>query len=179
MKPIMAFMLLFFAQAEAKSEVYYSAASPQIIYITGMAARFNEVDNGADTVHRGAFRSVVEAFASGQKKIPLWIQHRPDLLIGEVTRLTEASDGLYFEAFIDLSSPAFNNVEDKMAALSRLRGVSYGYRAIKTERRGRVRILKEVELFEISLTESPMLPSTYYEIARAISSPIKCNELLQ
>ncbi|QTL01919.1 HK97 family phage prohead protease [Aquabacter sp. L1I39] len=121
----------------------------------GYASTFGERDLGGDIVEPGAFTKTLKA--RGPKGVKMLADHDPRERIGVWTDLTEDSKGLYVkgrlltekangrEALIDLKAGAL----DAMSIGFRTKADSY-------DGRRRARLLKEVDLLEISLVPFPM-----------------------
>lgn len=121
----------------------------------GYASTFGERDLGGDIVEPGAFTKTIKA--RGPKGVKMLADHDPRERIGVWTDLLEDSKGLYVkgrllteksngrEALIDLKAGAL----DAMSIGFRSKSDSY-------DGRRRARLLKEVDLLEISLVPFPM-----------------------
>lgn len=124
----------------------------------GYASVFGERDAGGDVVAAGAFRKTLKH--RGAKGVRMFADHDPTKRIGVWTDIHEDDHGLYVkgrlltektigrEAHIDLKSGALD-------------GLSIGYRPVDHyfDGRRKARILKEIDLLEISLVSFPMLDS--------------------
>ena len=144
--------------------------------ITGYASWFGVEDTGRDLVERGAYLdSLARASAEGRGIKMLW-QHDPAQVIGVWDVVEEDARGLRVEGRL---LPGVEKAREAAALVEAgaIDGLSIGYtvkRAVKDER-GR-RVLKELELWEVSLVTFPMLPSARVgakadplrEMARAI-----------
>lgn len=123
-------------------------------YFSGYASVFDVVDNHNDMIVGGAFSSLKNSDINDNVKL-LW-QHRPDEPIGIITKIYEDKNGLYVEGKLLL------DVERAKEAYTLLKsgainGLSIGYNVtdfdidVKTG----VRIIKGINLFEISLVTFP------------------------
>jgi HK97 family phage prohead protease len=124
----------------------------------GYASVFGEKDLGGDIVEKGAFtKSLAQRGPRGvkmladhdsTKRIGVWLDLAEDdhglRVKGQIT--TEKQIGQ--EAYIDLKNGSLDTM-------------SIGYRTISDQQDGRqrARLLKQVDLWEISLVTFPMLPS--------------------
>ncbi|MFQ5347360.1 MAG: HK97 family phage prohead protease [Rhodothalassiaceae bacterium] len=121
----------------------------------GYASVFEQVDDGRDAVLPGAFaRSLAE---KGAPAIKLLWQHDPKEPIGIVESLREDARGLFVKGRLLL------DLQRAREALSLMRsgaldGLSIGYRAAKArhDRARGVRLLEDIDLWEISLVTFPM-----------------------
>ena len=132
----------------------------------GYASLFDVVDQGMDSVAKGAF---AKSLAVRKPKM-LW-QHDPTKVIGIWESVQEDERGLFVKGRIlkDVAKGA-----EAMALLraGALDGLSIGYRTINAmkEGNGSVRKLLEVDLFEISLVTFPMLPSATISSVKSIET---------
>lgn len=120
----------------------------------GYASVFDVVDLGADVVKAGAF---AKSLASGRKVKMLW-QHDMSDPIGVWSELREDAKGLWVKGRL---IPEVRKGSEAIALLKAgaIDGLSIGYRTIEAERDGAIRNLTQVELHEISIVTSPMLPA--------------------
>ena len=121
--------------------------------LSGYASLFNEVDQGYDMVAPGAFS---KSLVGGRKVKMLW-QHDPKQPIGVWDEIREDDRGLYVKGRI---LPDVQKGAEALALLQAggLDGMSIGYRTKQADMDPNegVRLLKEVDLFEISLVTFPM-----------------------
>lgn len=117
--------------------------------IEGYGATFWNVDNVGDRVASGAFA------ASIKSKMPrmLW-QHEPDKPIGRWTSAVEDNNGLHVKGKIALGTDQGRNAYE-LVKEGVLDSLSIGYRTIKSFNEGNVRVLKELDLLEVSLVTFP------------------------
>jgi HK97 family phage prohead protease len=121
--------------------------------IEGYASVFGQVDQGGDRVQRGAF---ARSLAGGRKVRMLW-QHDPREPIGVWDEVREDDRGLWVKGRI-LTDVARGREAAALVAAGAIEGLSIGYRTRRAERdRDGVRLLSEVELWEVSLVTFPML----------------------
>ena len=118
-------------------------------------------DRGNDVIQRGAFKSTIAAWVKSGKQLPLAWNHdtgEPERLIGTVDphSLKETRDGLLAEAHLDLEGSETAREVWRLVKSDSI-GVSFGYLVTDQEDADDgVRLLKGVDLFEISLTAVPM-----------------------
>ncbi len=126
------------------------------LWIEGYASRFARADLNDDIVARGAFRdSLVRSGAGGVRML---YQHQTSSVIGVWDEVAEDAEGLFVRGRVFELSPEARMV----AALIRagaVDGLSIGFRAVRSRREGRLRVLSAVELMEVSVVSFPMLPS--------------------
>lgn len=118
---------------------------------TGFASVYGNTDEGGDMIEAGAFAETLKE--RGAERPLLW-QHDMSAPIG-LGQLKDSPEGLIVEGTLDLDVTAGKE------AYSRLRkrivkGLSIGYRTIKDDFAGKVRLLKQIDLLEVSLVTLPM-----------------------
>ena len=127
--------------------------------ITGYASLWGVADLAGDVVVRGAFAPSVAR--RGSAGVRMLYQHGERTPVGVWTRIEEDDRGLRVEGEILDITP-----EGRMAAAlvraGALDGLSIGFRAIRARRHGRLRVLAEVDLWEVSLVTFPMLPGARF-----------------
>ena len=130
--------------------------------INGYASLWGVADLNGDVVVRGAFaQSRAKTGAGG---VRLLHQHDGRAPVGVWDRIVEDERGLFVAGRImDWSAEArFAQALSRAGALD---GLSIGFRAAKARREGRLRVLVEVELWEVSLVTFPMLPGARFRVA--------------
>ncbi len=126
--------------------------------IEGYASVFNNIDLGGDIVMPGAFSKTI---SDGRVGVPILWGHSMQELIGVNKEMREDSTGLYVKGELNLEVSRGREVYS-LAKQGAVTGLSIGYQAVKYELReddGKMwptRLLKEVKLFEYSLTPVPM-----------------------
>lgn len=125
----------------------------------GYGSIFGNKDLGNDVVEDGAFSKSIRAKKA--KGIKLLWQHKQDMPIGVFESIKEDGDGLRVKGKLALGTQQGREAYEllKMGALD---GLSIGYKADPQKQyydeRRRRRMLKEVDLMEISLVTFPMNP---------------------
>lgn len=135
--------------------------------IKGYAAVFGNKDSDCDILIKGAFaKSINErgpASTSNRKVIMLW-QHDMDEPLGRITTLKEDDYGLYFEAELDKIPEADRTLEQLKSGT--LNQFSIGYRYVwdkmEYDADADAYVVKEVELFEISVVSIGCNEMTYF-----------------
>jgi len=119
----------------------------------GYASVFDMVDNQKDLMMKGAFARTLKAGANAVKM--LW-QHQQGEPIGVFEKIFEDAYGLYVEGrlLLDVQKAREAHALLKAGAVS---GLSIGYSPVryKIDAETGVRMLAEVELFEVSLVTFP------------------------
>ena len=123
----------------------------------GYASLFNQKDMGGDIVIKGAFASSLEKRGAGG--IRMLFQHDPCEPIGVWREIKEDARGLFVRGQL-LPQVARSREILSLMREGALDGLSIGFRTIrgKSDRKGGVRRLYEVDLWEISIVTFPMLP---------------------
>lgn len=119
----------------------------------GYASVFNIVDNQRDIILRGAFAQTLKGRAD---EIKLLWQHQQEEPIGVFDRLFEDARGLYVEGRLLLGVQRAKEAHSLLKA-GAIKGMSIGYSPVhyKIDDRSGVRMLSEVELWEVSLVTFP------------------------
>ena len=116
----------------------------------GYAALFGVPDGAGDTIVKGAF---AKALAAGARYPLLW-QHNAAQRIGSVEAIAEDERGLRVIARLDVP----DSRAAAMLARREVSGLSFGYRARVYERVPDGRVLRDIELLEVSLVTHPLQP---------------------
>jgi len=125
----------------------------------GYGSVFNNTDLGNDVIMQGAFKKSLRR--TGAKGVKLLYQHKADMPIGVFEQIREDEKGLYVKGRLALGTQAGREAYEllKMGAID---GLSIGFRVDSKgqsyDNRRRRRMLKEVELMEVSLVTFPMNP---------------------
>ena len=123
----------------------------------GYGSVFGVKDLGNDVVERGAFQKSLNG--ASPKKIKMLWQHKSDTPIGIYEEIFEDSRGLKVKGRLALGTQGGSEAYElmKMGAID---GMSIGFRADPAKQeydsKNKRRILKELELMEISLVTFPM-----------------------
>lgn len=129
--------------------------------VEGYGSVFNVVDQGGDVVEKGAFAG------SLSRTLPkmLW-QHDPSQVLGVWDAVDEDDTGLKMRGRINLQKQLGRDVlsDIKMGAIN---GMSIGYRTRKSGNQGNARVLKEVDLWEVSLVTFPMNEAARIDAVKA------------
>lgn len=125
---------------------------------TGYASLFGVTDLGGDSVQPGAFTKSLKSKPAG--KVKMLRGHDTSEPIGVWTRIEEDSRGLRATGQLILTTVKGRETYELLKA-GALDGLSIGYRTKKEsyDRTKKIRLLNELDLFEISLVVFPMLPS--------------------
>lgn len=121
-------------------------------FFSGYASKFNGVDSYGDTIVPGAYSKTI---SERERPIAMRWNHTGPV-IGKWLKAKEDERGLYVEGEL---TPGHSVATDVYALMKHgaVTGLSIGYRipAGGSEKKGDVRLLKEIELVEISVVEEP------------------------
>lgn len=138
----------------------------------GYASVFDKIDDGRDCILQGAFtQTIAERGAKGVKL--LW-QHNPTEPIGTIETLFEDERGLFVRARLE---PGVKRADEALRLMraGALDGLSIGYHTVQShiEEKSGVRILEQLDLWEISLVTFPMQSLARVEHFKAGNPPTK------
>ena len=125
----------------------------------GYASIFGNKDLGNDVIEKGAFMRSLRR--KGAKKIKMLYQHDTKEPIGVFDKVMEDQNGLYVKGRLAMGTQQGKEVYElmKMGAID---GLSVGYRVDAKghhyDDKRKYRVLKEVDLMEISAVTFPMNP---------------------
>lgn len=119
------------------------------LYIEGYASVFGVLDSYEDIVEKGAFKNTIQG--KNFKRIAFCYQHEFSTVIGKIIELREDEIGLWFKAKISNTNLGRDLVE--LIGDGAINEISIGFRTKVSEMNTEtnVRMIKEVELYEISL----------------------------
>lgn len=123
----------------------------------GYGSTFGNEDLGGDVVLPGAFsRTLADHRAKGTLPQMFWM-HQMDQVPGKWLSMSEDEDGLKVKGV--LASTTLGNDMHTLMKMDAVRGLSIGYRAkdYDWDKEGR-RLLKEIELWEVSIVSLAMNP---------------------
>lgn len=129
--------------------------------IEGYASKFNERDLNNDIVVAGSFKNSL--MLSGATGVKMLYQHQSTSPIGVWDEIFEDDIGLFVRGrIIDLGSES--RMVMGLVTNGIIDGLSIGFRTLKSSAAdgGRLRVIKGVELWEISLVTFPMLSSARF-----------------
>jgi len=125
----------------------------------GYGSIFNNTDLGNDVIVNGAFTKSIAR--TGAKGVKLLYQHKTDMPIGVYESIEEDEKGLKVRGRLAMKTQAGRETYElmKMGALD---GLSIGFRTSPKgqsyDPKNKTRVIKEVELMEISVVTFPMNP---------------------
>ena len=126
--------------------------------IEGYASVFETPDQGGDVVKPGAYAASLKRIASGRGRVRMLWQHDPAQPIGVWDEVREDARGLYVKGRL-LTEVGRAREAAVLLEAGAIEGLSIGYRTRRAERgpEGQ-RLLRELDLWEVSLVTFPMLP---------------------
>jgi uncharacterized protein len=126
--------------------------------VAGYASLFGRKDQGGDVVLKGAYTASLKRLAASGGRVKMLWQHDPAQPIGVWDEVREDATGLWVKGRI-LTEVGRGREAAALLAAGAIDGLSIGYRTVKAERDGKgLRLLSELELWEVSLVTFPMLP---------------------
>ena len=140
----------------------------------GYGSIFGNKDLGNDVIEKGAFMRSLKRKKPHQ--IKLLYQHKTDMPIGVFEEIKEDQQGLYVKGKLALQTQAGKEAYElmKMGALD---GLSIGFKVnpdqVSYDKRSRRRMIKEVDLMEISLVTFPMNPKATVRSVKASEISIR------
>ncbi len=124
---------------------------------TGYASLFNVRDQGGDIVLPGAFARSLRR--KGVRGIRMLHQHDPAQPVGVWHEIREDDRGLFVRGQLAMGTARGRELAE-LVRMGALDGLSIGFRTVLAGRdpARRARLLKAVDLWEISLVTFPMMP---------------------
>ncbi len=127
----------------------------------GHGSIFGNVDLGGDIVARGAFTGSLAAHKAAGRMPQMFWMHQPDQVPGKWLEMREDTKGLYVKG--QLAPTPLGDEMYTLLGMKAVGGLSIGYRTLEREWRedeehGAVRVLKAVDLWEVSLVSLAMNP---------------------
>lgn len=140
-----------------KHETKFVGVTPEVVAadgtIKGYASLFGLRDQGGDIVQPGAFAA---SLASGRSVAMLWNHDKSLPPIGVWTKVIEDEKGLYVEGRLFIDTPLAASIYASLKG-GGLKGLSIGYVTKRSKKTADGRLLYDIELWEISLVNFPML----------------------
>jgi HK97 family phage prohead protease len=132
----------------------------------GYGSIFSNVDHGGDVVLPGAFaKSISEHKANDSMPLMFWM-HQSDQVPGVWTDMAEDAKGLYVKG--EIVDTALGRDVRTLLQKNAVRGLSIGYRPVDIDwRTDGTRLLKQLELLEVSIVSMAMNPLARVEAMKA------------
>lgn len=138
--------------------------------VEGLAWPYATADKAGDIIVKGAVHPAAA-------ELPMLLQHQTNQLIGLWTNIEERNDGLYVKGQFNETVLA-RGVRSQILT-GRIDGLSIAFREKSSTRKGRNRIISDLDLVEVSIVERPSHPgarlthvktlTAAHEIAEAIN----------
>lgn len=136
-------------------------------YFEGYAAVFGNVDSYEDVILPGAFAKTLRE----GRKLKLHWQHNMMKVLGSVLEAREDTNGLFIKGRINLGTHVGKEAYMLLKA-GDIDSMSIGYRTMACKYDGDLRMLEELDLYEISLVSAPANEM-------ALVTAVKSDELIQ
>lgn len=154
--------------------------------ISGYASTFDRIpDSYGDVIAKGAFAESLESWRAKGLPIPLLFGHRvddPHMNIGAVDEAGEDERGLFFEARFDAESETAQYCR-KLVKEGRISQFSFAFDVLdegdaELEDGTKVRELRKLDIYEISLVPIPANPRATVEDVKAAEPESKAGRVL-
>jgi len=147
---------------------------------SGMASVFGELDSVNDIIEPGAFTKSLKDHREKDRMPALLWQHDTREPIGAIRDIVETSKGLEIkkaDLFIDEIPKA--RQAHKLLKEKAISGLSIGFRLKDSEidKSSGARLIKQVDLFEVSLVTFPALDSARVSNVKAAAEKLGCGEI--
>ncbi len=147
--------------------------------IEGYAAIFNQPDLSGDIIRPGAFREAILKRENTREKlihpplasIKMLYQHAADRPVGRWLSMREDKKGLFVRGELLLDNHHSFNLWQLLKGKA-LDGLSIGFQAQTAQRKGRVRELRQIDLWEVSIVTFPMMPAARITKIEDASTPL-------
>jgi uncharacterized protein len=140
--------------------------------VEGYGSVFGGLDSYGDTIEPGAFAASI----AKRKPKMLW-QHRMDKPIGVWDDVSEDGKGLRLKGRI--ADTELGREARQLIKMGAMDGLSIGYRTIRDEMRGNNRVLKEVDLWEVSFVTIPADAAATVTGVKSIATERDCEDALR
>jgi uncharacterized protein len=159
-------------------EIKVMRESDECFIVSGYASVFGNLDRTGDIMMPGAFTKSLKDRGADQICF-LWNHDTKEAPIGALVDLHENKRGLWFKAEMPKDDTFVSGRVMPQLRRKGLKGVSIGYQAREKERRSSdgARLLKRVDLFEISLTSMPANPLAEIETVSKSFTPATHNDV--
>lgn len=152
--------------------------------ISGYGSLFGLKDQGGDVVLKGAYEKSLKALKAKGRSVKMLWQHDPSQPIGIWDVVREDARGLYVKGRLLLDIEKGREAAALIEA-GAIDGLSIGYRTVRAEKSGpqqdgkSVRLLSELELWEVSLVTFPMLPEARIGADVKGDDPFKADTMMR
>lgn len=123
----------------------------------GLGSVFGNEDLGGDIVLPGAFAKTLARYRKDGTTPPMFWMHDPTRVPGKWIELSEVEDGLHVKGV--LAPTELGNEIHTLLTMDAVKGLSIGYQPTEVDfNKEGTRLLKQVELWEVSVVSLPMNP---------------------
>lgn len=135
----------------------------EFIEFEGLASTFGNIDLGDDIVVKGAFEQSLLV-----RRPKLLLQHRGSHVLGTIDEAFETAEGLVIKGRMPRANSMVQDLEPllKMGAID---SFSIGFSIKEFEIKDDIRMLQELELFEVSFVTFPMNPQARVAAVKAMN----------
>lgn len=144
---------------------------------SGYASVWGSVDLGGDMIERGAYTKTLDEWHNKGQLPQLLYYHNDQIIIGDWLEMREDDKGLFVKGRLWVKGDL--RIESAVMAYNVLRGtsvkgLSIGYRARDYEIQeqidgSQIRLLKEIELFEVSIAPYSMEPKAKVHAVKSLT----------
>jgi len=159
---------------KAELKAYHDDDEENKGMFSGYGSIFNNKDLGNDVMMQGAFAKSIAS--KGARGVKLLYQHKADEPIGVFDEIIEDRKGLKVKGRLAMGTQKGKEVYElmKMGAID---GLSIGYRVSPKgahyDEKGKRRMLKEVDLMEISAVTFPMNPRARIQAVKGSGKSVR------
>lgn len=122
----------------------------------GHGSVFGNEDLGGDIVANGAFSRSLKAHRDNDSLPQMFWMHDPSQVAGKWLDMSEDETGLKVKGVL-AKTPLGDEIHE-LLKMDAVRGLSIGYQTLDQDWKDGVRIIKEAELWEVSVVSLPMNP---------------------
>jgi HK97 family phage prohead protease len=140
-------------------------------WFSAIAAAYTP-DRVGDRIIPGAFAATIARWQASGKNLPIHYDHKgnPEFIVGHVSpgAMREIEQGLYIEGQLDIEESETARAAWRSVKANRM-SLSFGYLAEQHKGADGLNHLTEIDLFEISLTPSPVQSDTRFLATKSLS----------
>jgi HK97 family phage prohead protease len=143
----------------------------------GYASVWGSVDLGGDMIERGAYKNTLDEWANKGQLPQLLYYHQDQIIIGDWLEMREDDKGLYVKGRLWVKGDL--KIEAAVMAYNILKGTSvkglsigYSVRDYDSQEQvdgSRIRLLKEINLFEVSIAPYSMEPKAKVHSVKSLT----------
>lgn len=126
---------------------------PDFFFFEGYASTFGNVDLGGDVIERGAFTKTLQ-----ERKFKILWQHYMSEPIGMPIEAFEDEKGLFIKAKLPKADDFVRGRVIPQMKIGSIDSMSIGFLSNDVSYKEEIRMIKSLDLFEVSLVTTPMNP---------------------